>query len=119
MLSDQQNGTYRRMQRGGFGNSMLGPMLQQHIMSQGAAPITQRMNTNRGVNAQANPGQGFGVHRGITEHPGVMPPPPLPDPSAGPIHGGPGPAQQGGINPLLAQLGMMLLAAQQGRGGAR
>ena len=115
MLSDQQNGTFRRAQRQGFGSSMLGPMLQQGLFSR-TAPNVQRMNTSRGVNAQAyrgaSPGSGFGSVGATLAPTGVGSPNPL-----AALMGPQEPPQQGmpgGMTPLLAQLGMLLMAQHQG-----
>jgi len=123
MLSDQMNGTFRRAQRQGAGNSMLGPMLQQGLFAR-TAPNVQRFNTNRQIGYRGMaPGSGYGEVGSAQTPTGAGSPHPFAA-LLGDGFGPPAPPQgqqpNGGISPLLAQLGMLLMAQQgqrQGQGG--
>lgn len=75
MLSDQANGSFRRMQRGGLGNLGLGGMQQAGLFAR-TAPITRQTNTNRAVNSHAN--RGRIPREGFPPLPPRMPHAPLP-----------------------------------------
>lgn len=138
MLSDQRSGSFKQGRRMGMGDFMLGPALQQGgFMSE--TPDQRRRSSNRAVNATAMrpvaPGAGFGAVGAPLSPTGFGSPaalsalfgggygersvaPPAPPPQQGFGQGGQQPqaqqaqqAQQG--NPLLQQLGMLLMAQRQ------